>query len=105
MVLEKTRTRQLTLLMFSGEFLKLDKWLTDKIREHGEPFISACIKFLQRRCPQLVGGKEDMLPKSSQLPQETMTTILVCLNACTMLVSLFFTCLNLCICIRLCFVC
>lgn len=29
------------------EYLKLEKWLTDKIREHGEPFISACVKFLQ----------------------------------------------------------
>jgi hypothetical protein len=29
------------------EYLKLEKWLTDKIREHGEPFITACIKFLQ----------------------------------------------------------
>jgi len=28
-------------------YLKLEKWLTDKIREHGEPFISACVKFLQ----------------------------------------------------------
>jgi hypothetical protein len=28
-------------------YLKLEKWLTDKIREHGEPFITACVKFLQ----------------------------------------------------------
>lgn len=27
------------------EYLKLDKWLTDKIREHGEPFIQACMTF------------------------------------------------------------
>jgi hypothetical protein len=32
------------------EYLKLEKWLTDKIREHGEPFISACVKFLQVIC-------------------------------------------------------
>lgn len=37
------------------EYLKLEKWLTDKIREHGEMFSSACIKFLQRRCPQILG--------------------------------------------------
>lgn len=77
----------LACLAYRREFLKLDKWLTDKIREHGEAFISACVKFLQRRCPQLVGGKEDMMPKSSQLPPETMATILVCLNACAMNVS------------------
>lgn len=29
------------------EYLKLEKWLTDKIREHGDVFISACVKFLQ----------------------------------------------------------
>ena len=37
------------------EYLKLDKWLSDKIHEHGEPFIAATVKFLQvriaaRRC-------------------------------------------------------
>ncbi|KAK8742070.1 hypothetical protein OTU49_002091, partial [Cherax quadricarinatus] len=77
----------LACLAYRREFLKLDKWLTDKIREHGEPFISSCIKFLQRRCPQLMGGKEDIMPKSSQLPNETMTTILLCLNACAINVS------------------
>lgn len=29
------------------EYLKLEKWLNDKIRDHGEPFVSACVKFLQ----------------------------------------------------------
>ncbi|KAG7168806.1 CCR4-NOT transcription complex subunit 1-like 2, partial [Homarus americanus] len=77
----------LACLAYRREFLKLDKWLTDKIREHGEPFISSCVKFLQRRCPQLLSGKEDMMPKSSQLPPETMATILVCLNACALNVS------------------
>jgi hypothetical protein len=28
-------------------YLKLEKWLTDKIRDHGESFVSACVKFLQ----------------------------------------------------------
>lgn len=35
------------------EYLKLEKWLSDKIGEHGEAFISACVKFLHRRCPQI----------------------------------------------------
>lgn len=71
------------------EYLKLEKWLSDKIREHGEPFISACIKFLQRRCPQLMGGivKEETLPKSAQLPTETLTTMLACLQGCGITVS------------------
>lgn len=35
------------------EYLKLDKWLTDKIREHGEQFVQSIVTFLQRRCPQI----------------------------------------------------
>lgn len=66
------------------EYLKLEKWLSDKIRDHGEPFIQAIVKFLQRRCPQITGAKipEDQLPKAAQLPHETLTTMLTCLQAC-----------------------
>ncbi|XP_063987616.1 CCR4-NOT transcription complex subunit 1 [Diachasmimorpha longicaudata] len=72
------------------EYLKLEKWLTDKIRDHGECFVAATVKFLQRRCPQVTGNtiKEDSsLPKASQLPHETITTILVCLQSCATNVS------------------
>lgn len=75
------------------EYLKLEKWLTDKIRDHGEIFVAACVKFLERRCPQVVGSgvKEDpSLPKASQLPQETLTTILACLQVCAGYVALIF---------------
>ncbi|KAJ8002771.1 hypothetical protein DPEC_G00162420 [Dallia pectoralis] len=66
------------------EYLKLDKWLTDKIREHGEPFIQACVTFLKRRCPSIMGGlaPEKDQPKSAQLPPETMATMLGCLQSC-----------------------
>lgn len=66
------------------EYLKLDKWLTDKIRDHGETFVSAMVKFLQRRCPQMIGGKipEEQLPKAAQLPPETIATMLTCLQLC-----------------------
>ncbi|XP_014003477.1 CCR4-NOT transcription complex subunit 1 isoform X18 [Salmo salar] len=71
------------------EYLKLDKWLTDKIREHGEPFIQACVTFLKRRCPSIMGGlaPEKDQPKSAQLPPETMATMLGCLQACAGSVS------------------
>ena len=67
------------------EYLKLEKWLADKIHDHGEPFVSACIKFLQRRCPQIMGGviKDDNMPKSAQLPHETLAVMLSCLQNCT----------------------
>ncbi|XP_052322026.1 CCR4-NOT transcription complex subunit 1-like isoform X18 [Oncorhynchus keta] len=66
------------------EYLKLDKWLTDKIREHGEPFIQACVTFLKRRCPSIIGGLalEKDQPKSALLPPETMATMLGCLQSC-----------------------
>lgn len=67
------------------EYLKLEKWLADKIHDHGEPFVSACIKFLQRRCPGIMGGvmKDDNIPKSAQLPHETLAVMLNCLQGCT----------------------
>lgn len=63
------------------EYLKLEKWLSDKISEHGETFVSACIKFLHRRCPQISKG-EDSLTKVAPIPTETLTTIVVCLQRC-----------------------
>lgn len=65
------------------EYLKLDKWLTDKIRDHGETFVAAMVKFLQRRCPQVIGKPPDeQLPKAAQLPHETIATMLNCLQMC-----------------------
>ncbi|XP_030378589.1 CCR4-NOT transcription complex subunit 1 isoform X2 [Scaptodrosophila lebanonensis] len=67
------------------EYLKLEKWLSDKIRDHGEPFMQAMIKVLQRRCPQVTNTKvpEDQLPsKQAQLLPETVTTMINCLQAC-----------------------
>nr|CAD7196956.1 unnamed protein product [Timema douglasi] len=39
---------------------------------------------LKRRCPQIMGSivKEENLPKSAQLPHETLTTMLACLQVC-----------------------
>ncbi|MGH0142292.1 UNVERIFIED_CONTAM: hypothetical protein FKN15_002874 [Acipenser sinensis] len=71
------------------EYLKLDKWLTDKIREHGEPFIQASVTFLNRRCPSIMGGlaPEKEQPKSAQLPPETLATMLACMQSCAGSVS------------------
>ncbi|KAK3085676.1 hypothetical protein FSP39_006989 [Pinctada imbricata] len=73
------------------EYLKLDKWLSDKIREHGEPFIQTCVNFLKRRCPQLMGGpvKDDsqLQTKSQMLPADTVANMLACLQQCANQVS------------------
>ena len=63
------------------------QWITDKIREHGEAFVHACIKFLHRRCPQLVNKTEDNHSKIQALPAETLTTMLLCLQQCSNNVS------------------
>ncbi|KAK9891930.1 hypothetical protein WA026_017413 [Henosepilachna vigintioctopunctata] len=62
------------------EYLKLEKWLADKIREHGEAFVTACIKFLHRRCPQIIGKTDDSVSKVAPLPTETITTMILCLQ-------------------------
>ena len=48
-----------------------------------EPFVRDCASFLVVRCPQLV-GKDDQTTqsKSHQLPAETISTVLACLQAC-----------------------
>lgn len=63
------------------EYLKLEKWLSDKLREHGDQFVAALIKFLQRRCPQIMGKPEDQMQKAVHLQAETLNTIAQCLHA------------------------
>ena len=63
------------------EYLKLEKWLSDKLREHQDQFVAALIKFLQRRCPQIMGKPDDQMLKSGQLQTETINTIVQCLHA------------------------
>lgn len=63
------------------EYLKLEKWLSDKLREHGDHFVAALVKFLQRRCPQMMGKPDDQMLKSGQLQPETINTIVQCLAA------------------------
>ena len=47
-----------------------------------EEFGQACVAFLRRRCPYLLGMSLDKeLPKSVQLPQETVVTMLSCLQS------------------------
>ncbi|CAH0545815.1 unnamed protein product [Brassicogethes aeneus] len=70
------------------EYLKLEKWLSDKIREHGEPFVMACIKFLHRRIPAIAKNDDPSNVKNAQLPNETLTTMVVCLQSAISSVSL-----------------
>jgi len=63
------------------KYLNLDKWLNDKYREHQEQFANALVSFLKRRCPHLIGvSSEKEVPKAVQLPEETISTMLSCLQ-------------------------
>ncbi|KPL94018.1 CCR4-NOT transcription complex subunit 1-like protein 1, partial [Sarcoptes scabiei] len=57
------------------EYLKLDKWLDDKINKIGLSFVKSCIQFLERRCS--IFGATDV---TTVLPNETYRTILACLR-------------------------
>ncbi|XP_075796620.1 CCR4-NOT transcription complex subunit 1 isoform X10 [Pelodiscus sinensis] len=58
--------------------------ILDVAQDLKEPFIQACMTFLKRRCPSILGGlvPEKDQPKSAQLPPETLATMLACLQAC-----------------------
>ncbi|XP_006271770.2 CCR4-NOT transcription complex subunit 1 isoform X9 [Alligator mississippiensis] len=63
--------------------------ILDVAQDLKEPFITACMTFLKRRCPSILGGlaPEKDQPKSAQLPPETLATMLACLQACAGSVS------------------
>lgn len=63
------------------EYLNLDKWLSDKLREHGDTFAHSMVKFLQRRCAQYVGLKPEDQAKMTQIQPDTLNTIVQCLQA------------------------
>ena len=82
----------LSCLASRREYLKLDKWLTDKMREHGETFVSACVSFLHQRCPQISGkAKEDTGLKPTQLPPDTLAIMLSCLQVLFFLLFVFYS--------------
>ena len=62
------------------EYLKLDKWLMDKIESNGESFVSACIMFLNRRCGSVFGNPSTSESSSSLMSHETLATMLSCLQ-------------------------
>ena len=72
----------LAILAHRREYLNLEKWLADKIREHGEIFVAATVKFLQRKVPAVMGPgplKEEVVPKQI-LPLDLLHIMLSCLQ-------------------------
>ena len=74
----------LAVLASRREYLNLEKWLTDQMREHGEAFVKAAIQYLQRKLPAIMGGPQGPLTEEhltkSNFPPECLTTILICLK-------------------------
>ncbi|ESO03541.1 hypothetical protein HELRODRAFT_157038 [Helobdella robusta] len=69
------------------EYLKLDKWINDRIKEHGvrEPFVEELVNFVSYRGAHLLVNKDEnvvaaTLGKNQQLPIEVVTSILSCLQ-------------------------
>ena len=74
----------LAVLASRREYLNLEKWLTDQMREHGEGFVKAAIQYLQRKLPAIMGGPQGPLTEEhltkANFPPECLTTILICLK-------------------------
>ena len=74
----------LAVLASRREYLNLEKWLTDQMREHGEGFVKAAIQYLQRKLPAIMGGPQGSLTEEhltkANFPPECLTTILICLK-------------------------
>uniref|UniRef100_A0A914UVV1 CCR4-NOT transcription complex subunit 1 n=1 Tax=Plectus sambesii TaxID=2011161 RepID=A0A914UVV1_9BILA len=69
-------TIDLACLASRRDFLKLDKWINDKIQEHQEPFVQQLIQFLKRRWPTASFGT----PGTQGLPTDIIQTLLGCLH-------------------------
>ncbi len=63
------------------EYLNLDKWLGDQMKEHGESFVKAVVQYLQRKIPTILSTplKEDHLT-AANLQKESLALILVTLQ-------------------------
>ncbi|XP_013777158.1 CCR4-NOT transcription complex subunit 1-like, partial [Limulus polyphemus] len=72
----------LACMAYRREYVKLDTWLSEKIEEHGERFIQACVSFLKRHCPKMMGElvKEDKTSNLAHPSPEIIITMLTCLQ-------------------------
>lgn len=58
------------------EYLKLEKWLQDKIAEHKDAFITACLDFLTHKIASDVSRRDKTVPLTVPLSIECMGTFL-----------------------------
>ncbi|KAJ3305272.1 hypothetical protein HDV03_001870 [Kappamyces sp. JEL0829] len=73
-------TIDLASLASRREYLNLEKWLQDRIRAEGEPFIRACLEFLNEKVITASAGRPDSVPVVP-LPLDVTTTFLRILHS------------------------
>jgi CCR4-NOT transcription complex subunit 1 len=66
---------ELAALASRREYLNLDKWLQDRLSVDGEPFLRACLEFLNEKVINAQNGRLDGLP-TVPLSLEVTTTFL-----------------------------
>ena len=71
---------ELAALASRREYLNLDKWIQDRISLDGEPFLRACLDFLNEKVINAQSGRPDGLP-TVPLSLEVTTTFLRVLHA------------------------
>lgn len=59
------------------EYLNLEKWLQDKIAEHGEVFSQACLKFLGKKVrAELARHESNSAPTTVPLSMDVVTVFI-----------------------------
>ncbi|KAI9272225.1 CCR4-Not complex component, Not1-domain-containing protein [Helicostylum pulchrum] len=70
-------TIDLAALATRREYLNLEKWLQEKINEHGEPFSQACLKFLGKKVrAKLARHESNSAPTTVPLSMDVVTVFI-----------------------------
>ncbi|OUM58681.1 hypothetical protein PIROE2DRAFT_47750 [Piromyces sp. E2] len=62
------------------DYLNLDKWLQDHIKSDGEPFLTACLEFLDEKITQKLYPEEKIYPQSVLLSYDTVLIFIKVIN-------------------------
>jgi len=63
------------------DYLNLDKWLQDHIKSDGEPFLMACLEFLDEKITQkLYPEEKNLYPQSVLLSYDTVLIFIKVIN-------------------------
>ena len=67
------------------EYLNLEKWLTDQLREHGEAFCKLIVQVLKRKFPPFMSASNGALTEEHftkvNMAVETLASMLICMQS------------------------